>query len=561
MEYDVCIVGSGAGAGPIIFELSKAGYKVVVLEKGPWLKTEDFSKDEMAATRRDVYTPRLADECHVIEKKDDGGRWSKESTAESGKSLWNGNCVGGSSNFMSAYFHRLKPKDFKLLTEYGEIEGANMVDWPISYDELEPFYAKVEEVVGVSGKVVPHKHLEPRSTPDFPYPPLATHMVSEWYIEGGKKEGFNVIPVARGIISQPKDDRKACYLSNYCGSFGCSSDAKGSSRAALINKALLTNNCEIRPNSKVFQLESNSEGMITSVWYYNEKNEKKQVSAKIVVVAAQAIETSRLLLMSKSEKFPNGLANNSGNVGKNLIFAGGGAGSGYIDYADIQEPELSKFKSPATFVNQSLLDFYEIEDSTFNGKAKGGTIDFLIEHSAPMPKARSAKMNGERILYGSELKTSLHNYFTKQKKLRFEIFCDWLPNDDCHVTLDDQVKDKWGDPVGKIKLGFHDQNIKVGNYLANKAIKVMQNIGAKKINYSITGNPPTNLMAGGCRFGNDQATSVLDKNCKAHEVANLYITDGSFMPTGGSVPHTFTIYANSFRVAEKIMAHLQSMQP
>lgn len=105
-------------------------------------------------------------------KKDDGGRWSKESTAESGKSLWNGNCVGGSSNFMSAYFHRLKPKDFKLLTEYGEIEGANMVDWPISYDELEPFYTKVEEVVGVSGKVVPHKHLEPRSTPDFLPTPL-----------------------------------------------------------------------------------------------------------------------------------------------------------------------------------------------------------------------------------------------------------------------------------------------------------------------------------------------------------------------------------------------------
>ncbi len=224
MKYDICIVGSGAGAGPIIYELSKAGYNVIVLEKGPWLKTEEFTKDEMTATRRDAYTPNLKDERHVVERKKSNGNWSATSTYDSGRDMWNGSCVGGSSNFMSAYFHRLKPIDFRLISEYGEIEGANISDWPITYDELEPYYTKVEELVGVSGKVVPHKHLEPRSTPDFPYPPLSTNIIADWFVEGGKKEGYTVVPVARGIISEPKGDRKACYHSNYCGSFGCFSE-------------------------------------------------------------------------------------------------------------------------------------------------------------------------------------------------------------------------------------------------------------------------------------------------------------------------------------------------
>ena len=128
MKYDVCIVGSGAGAGPVIYELSRAGYKVVVLEKGPWFKTEDFSKDEMVATRRSVYTPNLKDESHVLVTQNEDGDWMSKSTYASGKDFWNGSCVGGSSNFMSAYFHRLKPKDFRLLSEYGPIKDANIAD-------------------------------------------------------------------------------------------------------------------------------------------------------------------------------------------------------------------------------------------------------------------------------------------------------------------------------------------------------------------------------------------------------------------------------------------------
>ena len=149
----------------------------------------------------------------------------------------------------------------------------------------------------------------------------------------------------------------------------------------------------------------------------------------------------------------------------------------------------------------------------------------------------------------------MYDYFTQQRRLRFEVFCDWLPNDDCFVELDEKVKDKWGDPVARVRTGFLQYDLEIGNYLADKAIEVLKKVGCKNLSKSITGSPPTNLIAGGCRFGNDPKTSVLDKNCRAHEVTNLYVTDGSFMPTGGSVPHTFMIYANSFRVAEKIKEH------
>ena len=559
MSYDVCIVGSGAGAGPIIYELSRAGYKVLVLEKGPWFKTEDFTKDEMTATRRDAYIPNLAEERHVIVSPRSNGQWDAESTYESGRDFWNGSCVGGSSNFMSAYFHRLKPKDFKLLTEYGPITGANIVDWPISYDELEPFYTKVEEVIGLSGKVIEHSQQEPRSTPDFPFEPLPTNIVAQWYKNAAAKEGWTLIPAPRGIISRPKDGRNACYASNYCGSYGCSSNGKGSSRAALLPAALATGNCEVRPLCKVYKLDTDENKQISAVHYYDENDEPQHVSAKIYVVACQAVETARLLLMSKTNEFPNGVANNNGQVGKNLIFAGGGSGSGYIRYDKLSETDRKEFSKPLTFVNHALQEFYEIEDEEFGGKAKGGTIDFLLEHSNPMPKAYRNRYEDGALAYGSKLKEKLFDYFTKQRRVRFEVFCDWLPNDDCFVELDKKVKDKWGDPVGRIKVGFHEQNIKVGNFLAQKAKKVLENMGAESIAIGIAGNPPTNLMAGGCRFGNDPKTTVLDKNCRAHEVSNLYVTDGSFMPTGGSVPHTLTIYANSFRVADHMIKQLKRL--
>ncbi|MBU2894625.1 GMC family oxidoreductase [Colwellia sp. D2M02] len=573
LNADICIIGSGAGASPIAYSLANAGAKVLVLEKGPWLTEKEFFKDELAISVHDAYNPKLSDEEHVIEEEyetsDGVSFWQGEKTSDSGWSWWNGNVVGGSSNFMSGYFHRLKPIDFRLKTEFGDIEGANVADWPISYEELEPYYAMVERIVGVSGRVVDHPHQEPRSA-DFPYPPVAESPISSWIDQAANNIGYHAIPVPRAILSRPAMGRRSCEYSGYCSSYGCSSGAKGSGRAALLNHAVASGNCTIKPNSKVFHIATNSQGEISGVHYYDSQGREEIATAKIYVVACQAVETSRLLLASKGDKFPQGLANNNGQVGKNLLFSGGGTGQGDFIYNELTPEKVADLKTVGPFINRALQDWYQINDKKFAasqqgiskaGTAKGGTIDFLF-HQNPIARARGTQwgedeQGNSQLLWGEALKQSMRSEFTRYKTLRFEVFNDWLPNDNCFVSLDENTTDQWGDPVANVRIGYHQHDLKVGSYLAEKAEKLLAELGAKNISSSVSGSPATNLMAGGCRFGNDPKTSVLNKHCQAHEVSNLYVTDGSFMPTGGSVPYTFTIYANAFRVAEHIKSQWQ----
>jgi len=419
---------------------------------------------------------------------------------------------------MSGFFYRLKPEDFRLLSEFGPIAGANIADWPISYAELEPYYTRVETQVGVSGVVVDHPLAEPRSTPDFPYPPTREHPIAKRIDASCRELGHHSLPTPRAILSKAKDKRRGCEYSGYCGSYGCSSGAKGSARAALLGRAVATGRCEIRPHAKVYKLTSDNKGKVVAAEYFDANDKQQKITAKIFVVACQAIETSRLLLSSTGPKHPNGLANRYGQVGKNLLFSAGGSGTG-----------------------------------DFGGRAKGGTLEFLLRHPNPVGKAMSAKWDdNDRLVWGRPLQQQLKSLFTDAQYLRYEIFCDWLPTDNCFVGLDSNIRDKWQSPVASIRIGYHEHDLKVGRYINAHATRVLEQMGARNIRSSISGSPPQNLVAGGCRFGKDPETSVLDGDCRAHDVENLYVTDGSFMPTGGSVPYTWTIYANAFRVADII---------
>jgi len=561
-DFDVCIVGSGAGGGPVALSLSQAGYNVLVLEKGPWFTEADYFKDEMACCRKSVYTPKLSDEQHVLEDYNGsdgkgGYKWKATPTSESGQDFWNGNCVGGSSNFMSGFFYRLKPDDFRLLTVFGPIKGANIQDWPISYEDLEPYYTLVEKEVGVSGRVKAHPFSEPRSSKDFPYPSTVEHPVSARIDSACRQLGYHSLPTPRAVLPHAINGRQGCAYSGFCGSYGCSTGAKGSSRAALLNRAVATGKCKILAHAKVNRLVADKQGKLVGVEYIDQQGKVINVSAKIYVLACQAIETSRLLLLSKSEKFPQGLANNNGQVGKNLVFSAGGSGYGDFTYAGLAKTEKALLKTRGPFINRGLQDWYFINDKKFGGRVKGGTIDFLLRHPNTMTRANEYKRDdNDKLIWGSALKKTLHDGMTASQTLNYEVFCDWLPTDDCFVSLDTKVKDKWGMPVAKVRLGYHDHDLRVGEYLSEKAKKVLAQMGAKNISGTVSGSPPPNLVAGGCRFGNDPAATVLDKDCRAHEVKNLFISDGSFMPTGGSVPYTWTIYANAFRVADKIKQQL-----
>lgn len=537
MKYDVCIVGSGAGASPIAYELSNAGFNVVVLEKGKFYKEEDFSKDELAVSRRDKFTPLLKDEQHVINTRTKDGTIERYEGESSGWNFWNGSMVGGSSNLMSGYFHKMQKNDFRLKSAYGEIEDANVVDWPISLEDLEPYYEKVKKVVGVSGDGMEYQALE-------------VNGATKWFDASCKELGFNSFNTPRAILSTPALGRNSCSYSNFCGSYGCATGAKGSARAALLQKC----NAKIISEAFVYRLDSD-DSKITKAHYYDKDMKSHSIDARIFVVAAQAIESSRLLLNSKNKHFPNGIANNSNQVGKNLIFSGGGAGTGRLNMQNLSASEFKELMTPGLFFNRSLQDWYEYEKG--GKKYKGGTIDFLFEHSNIISRVtREFYDDNGNILWGKKLQEKIHKTLTTSRVLTFEVFNDWLPTDYTFVSVDEKVKDKYGVAVGAINLYGHKRDVEVGEHLASMAQRVLKKMGATEIYSSISSSPPPNLVAGGCRFGNDAKSSVLDKNCKAHELDNLYVTDASFMPTGGSVPYTWTIYANSFRIADYLKSIL-----
>jgi choline dehydrogenase-like flavoprotein len=555
--YDICIVGSGAGCGPVASELAHAGKKVLVLEKGPHYTKEDFFKDELAVCRRNIYTPPRDEQQHVIETQNAKGEWKSVESKNSDWNFWNGSMVGGSSNLMSGYFLRLKPNDFRLKSVYGPIDGANVQDWVISYDELEPYYDKVEKIVGVSGKVVDHPFLEPRSSKNFPYPPTWEQPVSSWIDDACKELKFHVFPTPRAILPYPALGRNGCSYSNFCGSYGCATGAKGNARSALLESAIKTKNCTIISDVFVYKIESDAKNA-TKIHYFDKENISHEVQAKIYVLAAQAIETSRLLLNSKNLFFPNGLLNNYDQVGKNLIFSAGGTGQGTLTFENLPKKRHTELMIRGAFVNRTLQDWYEYDAD--GQKIKGGGIDFLYQHANPTPRALEQVYDkNSNLIWGPELQRKLKYAFTRSRVLTFEVFNDWLPTDNCYVSIAKDVKDKWGIPVGKIRLNSHPHDLQVGRFLAKKGEMVLKQMGAVAVSSNISPAPPPNLVAGGCRFGNDEKSSVLDKNCKAHALENLYVSDGSFMPTGGSVPYTFTIYANAFRVADEIKKNLAKM--
>lgn len=551
LECDVCIIGSGAGGAPVAHEAAGAGHRTVVLEKGGWYGEQDFRKDERL-TRRRTFRSKVRDEPHVLERRDRDGTWSSRTTGE----FWGGNLVGGATNFMSGYFHRLKPVDFRLLSEFGPIEGANVADWPIDYDDLEPYYAKVEQCIGVSGRVVQHPRLEPRSTPDYPLPPVAEHSIARRFDRATTELGLYPIPLARAILSQPFQNRQACEYSGYCGSYGCSSGAKGSARTALLDRA--ADSCRVITHAMAYRINTDGRGDAVSVDYFDRYGNSSRILAGVVVVAAGAIESCRLLLASMGEKHPSGLGNRYGQVGKNLHCCAGGTGHGVFDLSRLPREEAVELRVRGPFFNRALQDWYVIDDRTLCGRpVKGGTIDFVFDPPAPTAEANRLKWDEQRnLIWGSAYKQRLLDHFTRQADFKFEAFCDWQPNDDCHVSLDGSTKDRWGLPVARIRAGHHPHDLRIARYLIDRGIEVMQQLGAHRAYGKVMTAPTSNLVAGGLRFGNDPLKSALDRHCRVHGTTNVFVTDGSFMPTGGSVTPTWTIYANAFRVADHIVTEL-----
>jgi choline dehydrogenase-like flavoprotein len=533
-EVDFVIIGSGAAGGILAKELSTNGFRVVVLEQGPYLTETDYTHNEIKVLTEDLLTnhPKLQPTTF---------RKTPQDTAKPQRVLVYGRSVGGTSVHFTANFWRFHEIDFIERSKVGPVAGANLVDWPITYADLEPYYTKVEWEIGVSGLAGASPFDPPRSKP-YPMPPLPVKSSGVIFERAARQLGWNPFPAPMAILSQPRAGRSACINCGFCLSFGCEVGAKSSSLVAAIRVAERTGRCEIRPDSYVHRIETDSQGRVIGAAYFDKEKNTYLQKAKAVIVCANGAETPRLLLLSANTQFPHGLANSNGVVGKNLMLNSGGISVGVF------EQPLNDYKGFA--VSRILHDFYEL-DAHKVGFCGGGGIDARFDMT-PIGFA----LNGlppDAPKWGSSFKRALSNNFTRT----MEVFshATSLAREDNSFSLDPDLKDAWGLPALRMTYKDHPDDLKTATWINDRALEILDAAGAKtKWTYPIIEQEFAVHLLGTCRMGNDPQTSVINPDHRTHEVTNLFLCDGSSLVTSGRGQPTMTIEALAFRAADRITA-------
>jgi len=448
--------------------------------------------------------------------------------------------VGGTSVHFSGNFWRFRELDFRERSLLGPIAGTNFADWPISYQELEPYYTRVDWEIGVSGAPGPND--APRSKP-FPLPPIPVKSSGVLLERAAAKLGLTaqVGPVA--ILSRPFNGRPACIGCGYCMFFGCEVGAKSSSLAAMIPLAEASGHCEIRAESAVFRIETDSKGRASEVLYFDSAGNERAQKARAVVVCGNGAETPRLLLMSASARHPDGLANSSGYVGRNLMV------NMHTWVNAVFEQPLNDYKGVQ--VTRVIHDFYDADPA--RGFYGGGGIDARpLASTSPILHAQFG-MPPDVPSWGAAWKHEFAHNFTRQMSLLCSTTS--LAQDSNNITLDPQATDSRGRPAIRVTYLDHDDDFATARFLQDRAAQLADAAGATKA-WRMPVEPSTwNMhLLGTCRMGDDPATSVVNRDHRSHDVPNLYICDGSSFVTSGRGQPTMTIMALAFRAADRIKA-------
>lgn len=528
---DFLVIGAGAAGGVVAKELAVAGFRVVVLEQGPYLRERDYSHDEIKYT----FEPGLTNDPKIQPVT---YRRSEADRAAPVKAIEYGRQVGGGSVHFTANYWRFHESDFHERSLFGEVAGADLRDWPIAYADLEPYYTKAEYELGISGLAGANPFDAPRSKP-YPLPPMPVKSSGVLFDRATKKLGLHPFPAPVAILSQPYQGRGACVNCGFCESFGCEMRAKSSTLVTVVPLAEKTGRCEIRPDCYVRKIETDGAGRATGAVYFDRSRREIFQRAKAVFVCANGVETPKLLLMSKSRRFPEGLANSSGLVGTHLMWDNGAEAQGLFEHP------LNEYKGIQ--VTRLIHDYYAADPK--RGFYGGGGIDARFDfypagfalHGLP-PEAPK---------WGSEYKTMFETYFNRTMLLMSHTTS--LAQAKNTITLDPEVKDAWGLPAVRVTFDYHPDDLATMKWMLARQVEILEAAGAQRIwsqPFDLADNMPSRHLMGTCRMGTDPAASVVNAHSRTHDVPNLFLVDGSNFVTAARQQPTATIQALAYRAAD-----------
>ena len=521
--YDVCVIGSGAAGGIMAKELCEGGAKVALLEAGEEVKPHRFRShcwpSEMPFRgyrneKQELFYPGDVSQSIRYERSDH-------------VSVDRIRVLGGRTVHWNAVVLRYSPSDFREHT----LNGID-VDWPLSYEEIAPYYDRIEKMIGVCGN---DDGIETLPAGRHYLPPLPLRCSEQILRRDVRGMGAKVISVRKALLTRDYDNRPACHYCGHCMD-GCDVSAIYSTPGSMLPKARRTGNLTLRQNALAREILLDTAGLARGVSIVDRTTgREEEIRARLVVVCCATIESARLLLNSKSTSFPDGLANSSGAVGRYLH--GHSAGSTFLYLKELQGKAGSNQDGA---LDQCLIPRWDT-------KSYRGTYDFQVNYSGYMFPQQARLVRG----YGSAFKQRVREM--QPGLLMLGGFCKVTSHAENRVTVDPKTTDAHGIPIPVVQFRFHDEDKEIYRAMRTSALEMTERMKA-----DVTETPaaePSGFAShenGTVRMGTDRKTSVLNSFCQSHDVKNLFVTDGSTFPTSSEKNPTLTIMALSLRAADYI---------